>query len=80
MVVVLNRSSSSFRAEYLSPAGADWGAGPGPGLTFLVVGGRVLEGWGAGRGSETLLVLTRGLLVLLLTTTIRGLVSVSVSV
>ena len=67
MTVVLNRSSSSFSAEYLSPAGADWGAGPR--LTFLLVGGRVLEG-GAVRGSETLLVLTQGLL----TTTRGGLV------
>ena len=73
MTVVLNRSSSSFSAEYLSPAGADWGAGTM--LTFLVVGGRVVEG-GAVRGSETLLVLTQGLLVLLglLTTTRGGLV------
>ena len=78
MTVVLNRSSSSFSAEYLSPAGADWGAGTM--LTFLVVGGRVVEG-GAVRGSETLLVLTQGLLVLLglLTTTRGGLVLLVVS-
>ena len=61
-VVVLNRSSSSFRAEYLSPAGADWASG-----TFLVAGGRVLAGgWEVRvRGSETLLVLTRKLLLAL---------------
>ena len=65
MVVVLNRSSSSFRAEYLSPAGADCSPGPpgppGPVLIFLLDGGRVLVGCGAVRGSETLLVLTRAL-------------------
>ena len=61
MVVVLKRSSSSFRAEYLSTAGAGCDRGPGPVLTFRLVGGRVLVGGGAVRGSETLLVLTRGL-------------------
>ena len=60
MLVVLNRSSSSFRAEYLSPATL-----AGPVVTFLVTGGRVAAGGGAVsvRGSETLLVLTHGLAV-----------------
>ena len=64
MVVDLNRSSSSLRAEYLldaemvcSFAGA--GTLTSPALGFLFIGGRVVVG-GLARGSEMLGLVTQG--------------------
>jgi len=68
MVVVLNRSSNSFRAEYLSEADmvcslTAGGTLTSPALGFLFIGGRVVVG-GLARGSEMLGLVTQGVTLL----------------
>jgi len=68
MVVVLNRSSNSFRAEYRSEADMvcsliAGGTLTSPALGFLFIGGRVVVG-GLARGSEMLGLVTQGVTLL----------------